>query len=118
MRYRPRAGELVHVDVKKLGRIGRAGLASTAAGARERAGSAEFVEVAVADATRLVYVEVLEDVDGAVGPAVDQGADEALCFAVGCAADRAGCAVAQAERLAGERVHDRPEQAPLSVKTR
>jgi transposase InsO family protein len=69
-------GELVHVDVKKLGRIpaGRAGhrvhgqrrlqrnLSKTnAAGQRQRQVGWEFVHVCVDDATRLAYVEVLPD---------------------------------------------------------
>jgi hypothetical protein len=43
-------------------------------------------------------------VDGAVGPAVDECADEALCFAVGLGSVGAGAAVADAEAAAGERV--------------
>ena len=64
-------GELVHVDVKKLGRIAAAAqaTASRAIGARStrsgRSGSAatgwEFVHVCVDDATRLAYAEVLPD---------------------------------------------------------
>jgi len=64
-----RPGELVHVDVKKLGRIsGGAGHRIT--GNRRRQGSSshsaratgwEYVHVAIDDATRLVYVEVLDD---------------------------------------------------------
>jgi hypothetical protein len=46
-------------------------------------------------------------VDGAVGPAGQQGADEALCFAVGAGPVRAGAQVTQAERAAGERVDGR-----------
>jgi transposase InsO family protein len=65
---RARAGELVHVDVKKLGRIEGAGHRVT--GDRRRQGSSnhrarttgwEYVHVAVDDATRLAYVEVLAD---------------------------------------------------------
>jgi transposase InsO family protein len=60
-------GELVHVDVKKLGRIGRPGHRVTGrvsgAGHHRRAYDLgwEFVHVAIDDATRLVYVEVLDD---------------------------------------------------------
>ena len=64
-------GELVHIDVKKLGRIDGVGhrisgsRASQHAGRREarRSGRAgwEFVHVCVDDATRLAYVEVLPD---------------------------------------------------------
>lgn len=43
-------------------------------------------------------------VDGAVGPAVEHGADEALGFAVGLGAARSSAEVADAERLAGEGV--------------
>jgi transposase InsO family protein len=62
---RRRAGELLHVDVKKLGRIGRgAGHRMTAnrgPGKRSRGAGWEFVHVCVDDATRLAYVEVLSD---------------------------------------------------------
>ena len=66
---RKRPGELVHVDVKKLGRIsGGAGHRIT--GDRSSQGSSshstrtagwEYVHVAIDDATRLAYVEVLAD---------------------------------------------------------
>ena len=63
-------GELIHVDVKKLGRISRPGWRVT--GGRKSRGVAgyhsnahrlgwEFVHVCVDDATRLAYVEVLGD---------------------------------------------------------
>lgn len=73
---RKRPGELIHVDVKKLGRIHRAGHRVTGTrreraprrqeGAR-RVGTVgwEFVHVCVDDATRLAYVEVLADEKGA-----------------------------------------------------
>jgi transposase InsO family protein len=57
-----RPGELVHVDVKKLGRIGRPGHRVTGDRRRRSRGIGwEFVHVAIDDATRLVYVEVLAD---------------------------------------------------------
>jgi transposase InsO family protein len=62
-----RAGELVHVDVKKLGRIARPGHRVTGrvsgGGQHRRAYQLgwEYVHVCVDDATRLVYVEVLAD---------------------------------------------------------
>jgi transposase len=62
-----RPGELVHVDVKKLGKIARPGHRVTgrvAGGGHHRRAydlGWEFVHVCVDDATRLVYVEVLED---------------------------------------------------------
>jgi transposase InsO family protein len=72
---RRRAGELVHVDVKKLGRIAGAGhrmtghRASQNANRRARRRGApqgwEFVHVCVDDATRLAYAEVLADERGA-----------------------------------------------------
>jgi len=73
---RARPGELIHVDVKKLGRIvGGAGHRVTgprprryaagsftdAAGRRRSKTGWEFVHVAIDDATRLAYVEVLTD---------------------------------------------------------
>ena len=74
---RARPGELIHIDVKKLGRIvggaghritGRAGRGRYAAGSftdaagRRRSKTGwEFVHVAIDDATRLAYAEVLTD---------------------------------------------------------
>ena len=74
---RARPGELIHIDVKKLGRIvggaghrvsGRAGRGRYAAGSftdaagRRRSKTGwEFVHVAIDDATRLAYAEVLPD---------------------------------------------------------
>jgi transposase InsO family protein len=57
-----RPGELVHVDVKKLGRIGRPGhRVNGDRRTRMRGIGWEYVHVAIDDATRLVYVEVLAD---------------------------------------------------------
>lgn len=59
---RLRAGELLHIDVKKLGKIGRPGhRVSGDRGIRSRGVGWEFVHICVDDATRLAYVEVLED---------------------------------------------------------
>jgi transposase InsO family protein len=66
---RSRPGELVHVDVKKLGRIARPGHRVTGRPGRGAAGyhrkqnqlGWEFVHVCVDDATRMAYVEVLDD---------------------------------------------------------
>jgi transposase InsO family protein len=74
---RARPGELIHIDVKKLGRIvggaghritgregrGRyaAGSFTDAAGHRRSKTGWEFVHVAIDDATRLAYAEVLPD---------------------------------------------------------
>jgi transposase InsO family protein len=68
---RRRAGELLHVDVKKLGKIAGVGhrvtgqRRSQTANRRARRRGApqgwEFVHVCVDDATRLAYVELLED---------------------------------------------------------
>jgi transposase InsO family protein len=63
-----RPGELVHIDVKKLARIDRQGRhlrsdprkPSLRRSGRRRIGF-EFVHIAIDDATRLAYVEVLED---------------------------------------------------------
>jgi transposase InsO family protein len=66
---RKRPGELLHVDVKKLGRI-RGGAGHRVTGDRHRQGSTshsarstgwEYVHVCVDDATRLAYVEILDD---------------------------------------------------------
>jgi transposase InsO family protein len=71
---RERPGELVHIDVKKLGRIRGAGhrmIGSRASQKRVRVNGKltgvagwEFVHVCVDDATRLAYVEVLSDEKG------------------------------------------------------
>jgi transposase InsO family protein len=59
---RKRPGELLHIDVKKLGRIGRPGhRVNGDRRTRTRGIGWEFVHVCVDDATRLAYVEVLED---------------------------------------------------------
>jgi len=70
---RERPGELIHIDVKKLGRIkGGAGHRMTgrrhytprlmdAAGRRRGTAGWDYVHVAVDDATRLAYAEVLGD---------------------------------------------------------
>ena len=66
---RARPGELIHIDVKKLGRIARPGHRMLGQQARAVAGHHraiynrgwEFVHVAVDDCTRLAYVEVLDD---------------------------------------------------------
>lgn len=53
-------GELLHVDTKKLGRIERVGHRVTGDRRDTRRGAGwEFVHVAIDDATRLVYAEVL-----------------------------------------------------------
>ena len=66
---RQRPGELIHIDVKKLGRIARPG--HRVSGRQGRAVKGyhplsynqgwEFVHIAIDDATRLAYVEVLDD---------------------------------------------------------
>ena len=61
---RARPGELVHIDVKKLGKI--AGVGHRITGHRAKAGTTrgggwEFVHVCVDDCTRLAYAEALED---------------------------------------------------------
>jgi transposase InsO family protein len=70
---RKRPGELIHVDVKKLGRISRKGAGHRVTGNRKSQVKAtrglgvtgwEFVHVCVDDATRLAYVEVLADEKG------------------------------------------------------
>jgi transposase InsO family protein len=62
----PHPGDLLHLDVKKLGRIGRVGhRISGNRRSRVRGIGWEYVHVAVDDASRLAYVEVLGDEDGA-----------------------------------------------------
>jgi|RhiMetdeSRZDD1v2_1073273.scaffolds.fasta_scaffold324223_2 transposase InsO family protein len=57
-------GELVHIDVKKLGRIGRVGHRITGDRRSRVVGIGwEYIHVAVDDASRFVYVEVLGDDD-------------------------------------------------------
>jgi transposase InsO family protein/transposase len=67
---RQRPGELIHIDVKKLGRIARPGHrvlggqpARATAGYHRKAHDLgwEFVHVAIDDCTRLAYAEVLAD---------------------------------------------------------
>jgi transposase len=71
---RAQAGELIHIDVKKLGRIvGGAGKRirgggshytgsfTDAAGKRRGKAGWDFVHIAIDDATRLAYAEVLHD---------------------------------------------------------
>ena len=64
---RERPGELIHVDVKKLGRIARPGhrvLGRLSGGGHHRRvydQGWEFVHVAIDDCTRLAYIEVLPD---------------------------------------------------------
>ena len=78
VRYeRERPGELIHIDVKKLGRIqGGAGKRvwggsshynrtfTDRAGKRRNTVGWDFVHIAIADATRLAYAEVLSDESG------------------------------------------------------
>jgi transposase InsO family protein len=61
---RERPGELLHIDVKKLGRINHVGHRVTGdrrKANRTRGAGWEFVHVCVDDATRLAYVEVLDN---------------------------------------------------------
>src|SRR5207302_408356 len=64
---RARPGELIHIDVKKLGRIARPGHRilgrQSASGHHQQRYQLgwEFVHVAIDDCTRLAYVEVLAD---------------------------------------------------------
>ena len=54
---------MIHIDIKKLGRFDRPGhrVTGTRTGCRNRGAGWDFVHVAVDDATRLAYVEVLPD---------------------------------------------------------
>ncbi len=61
---RSRPGELIHVDVKKLGRFGVAGKRQLGKRHASRGFGWECCHVCVDDATRLAYVEVLPDERG------------------------------------------------------
>jgi len=59
---RSRPGELIHIDVKKLGKIGKAGhRVHGDRSVRSRGIGWEFLHVCVDDATRLAYAEVLNN---------------------------------------------------------
>jgi len=81
---RPMPGELIHIDVKKLGKIGRPGhRVNRDRTTRTRGIGWEFVHVCVDDCTRLAYVEVLDDerketVTGFLGRAVAWFADQGV----------------------------------------
>lgn len=63
----PRPGDLVHVDIKKLGRIGRVGHRMHGDRRRRVVGIGwEYVHVAIDDCTRQSYAEVLEGETGLV----------------------------------------------------
>ncbi len=65
-----RPGELVHLDIKKLGRIRGIGHRITGERQHQNRGIGwEFVHVCVDDYTRLAYVEVLPDEKGATAAA-------------------------------------------------
>lgn len=66
LRYEwPRAGDLLHLDVKKLGKIGRVGHRITGDRTKRVRGIGwEFVHVAIDDCTRVPYSEVLGDETG------------------------------------------------------
>jgi transposase InsO family protein len=61
-----RPGQLVHLDVKKLGRFERAGhrALGRTEGARSRRIGWDFIHVCVDDCSRLAYVEILDDETG------------------------------------------------------
>jgi transposase len=61
---RSRPGELIHVDVKKLGRFGVAGKRAVGNRSSSRGYGWECCHVCIDDATRLAYVEVLPDERG------------------------------------------------------
>ena len=59
-------GELIHVDVKKLGRFARPGhrITGTRTGNRTWLAGWEYVHVAIDDTSRLAYIEILDDEKG------------------------------------------------------
>jgi hypothetical protein len=68
----------VHIDVKKLGKIGRPGhRVNGDRRTRSRGIGWEYVHVAVDDATRLAFVQVLADEKGATAVTF---LDRAVCF--------------------------------------
>ena len=89
---RERPGELIHIDVKKLGRIkGGAGkrvrdglrqhynaAGADAAGVDRNTVGWEYVHIAIDDATRLAYVEVLDRREGDHRRRVPAPRDQAL----------------------------------------
>lgn len=80
VRYeKDRPGELIHIDVKRLGRINvhgaghrmlghkwakKAGTKTDAAGVERQTAGWEYVHIAIDDCTRLAYAEVLTDEKG------------------------------------------------------
>lgn len=68
IRYeKDRPGELVHIDVKKLGRIPQGGgwrMRGRSSGSKRRGGGYDYLHAAVDDHSRLAYVEVHPDERG------------------------------------------------------
>jgi transposase InsO family protein len=79
LRYEwPRAGDLLHLDVKKLGKIGRVGHRIHGdPRTRVRGIGWEYVHVAIDDCTRVPYAEVLADEQG---PTTAAFLERALAF--------------------------------------
>src|SRR5215210_7015735 len=71
---RARPGELIHVDVKKLGRFRAAGKRLLSTRYRSQGAGWECCHVAIDDATRLAYVEVLPNERGERGAGCRRGA--------------------------------------------
>jgi transposase InsO family protein len=78
----PRAGDLLHLDVKKLGKIGRVGHRITGDRTmRVRGIGWEYVHVPIDDCTRVPYSEVLVDEKG---PTTAAFLERALAFYQAC----------------------------------
>ena len=79
LRYEwPRAGDLLHLDVKKLGKIGRIGHRIHGDRTRRVRGIGwEYVHVAIDDCTRVPYAETLAD---ETGPTTAGFLERALAF--------------------------------------
>ena len=78
VRYqRERPGELLHVDVKKLGRIVKPGHRVTGDRSQRARGSAgwQYVFAAIDDASRLAHADIYPD----------ESADSAIAFLASCA---------------------------------
>lgn len=93
----PRAGDLLHLDVKKLGKIGRVGHRMHGDRTKRVRGIGwEYVHVAIDDCTRVPYAEVLADETGPTTAAFVQRAPSSGRAGDACAASSATMAATTA----------------------